>query len=107
MQLLAAASRPSNFFFANAGSVTDRAVDGRTVMMSAALGGSIEAMKLVLANGGNMTDRDNDGWTVMMYAAYGCSIEAMKFVLTNGGNVTDRDNNGYRRNDGNYSRRLR
>ena len=67
--------------------MTDKDNDGYTVMMAAASGGSVEAMKLVLDNGGSMTEKRNDGGTAMMYAAYGGFVEAMKFVLANGGSM--------------------
>ena len=50
--------------------MTDKDLSGWTVMMFAALGGSVDAMKFVLANGGKMTDKARYGATVMMAAAF-------------------------------------
>ena len=65
----------------------DKDMDGYTVMMAAAKGGSVEAMKFALENGGSMAGKTRDGYTVMMYAAQGGSVEAMKLVLAYGGSL--------------------
>ena len=41
--------------------MTDKNSSGKTVMMAAAQGGFIDAMKFVLANGGSFAEVDNDG----------------------------------------------
>ena len=73
---------------------TAKDANGCSVMHYAAVGGCVEAMKLVMANGGSMGDKDNDGWTVMMAAAQGGSVEAMKFVLVNGGDMLEKTSDG-------------
>ena len=87
--------------------MTDKGENGNTVMMAAAKGGAVEAMKFTLANGGGMTDKNSSGHSAMMAAANGGSIEAMKFVLANGGSFADVDSKWPYRHDGGCLWRLR
>jgi len=67
---------------------------GRTPLHSAALGGSLEAIELLLRRGANMNATAAGGGTPLHYAARYGKVEAASLLLSRGADHTARDRSG-------------
>ena len=68
---------------------SDVACDNMTVLMAAAQGGCVDAMKYAVSRGESMRGVTDCGWTVLDYAALGGHVEAMKYAMENGVSAED------------------
>ena len=68
---------------------SDIACNNMTVLMAAAQGGCVDAMKYAVSRGESMRGMTDCGWTVLDYAALGGHVEAMKYAMENGVSAED------------------
>ena len=68
---------------------SDIACNNMTVLMAAAQGGCVDAMKYAASRGESMRGMTDCGRTVLDYAALGGHVEAMKYAMENGVSADD------------------
>ena len=75
--------------------VNDKNVNGRTILMFAAMGGHLDVINYLIYNGANINAMSNIGNTALIYASSVGELKVMVELVRQGSDITITNGNGY------------